>query len=135
MSPQKRLQVGLLGLRLGVFIVMLAWTIDKFVNPTHSSSVYAHFYGISIGHTPLYILGALELILLMAFVLGIRRRLSYGLVLILHGVSTLSSWPQYINPFEGSNLLFFAAWPMLAASAMLYSLRDQDRLLSIRRFG
>jgi len=48
-------------------------------------------------------------------------------VLLLHGVSTLSSFHQYRFPFENkTNLLFFAAWPMLAACFTLYYLRDLD---------
>jgi hypothetical protein len=45
-------------------------------------------------------------------------------VLLLHAVSTFSSYRQYLDPFN--NLLFFAAWPMLAACFTLYTLRDLD---------
>lgn len=41
----------------------------------------------------------------------------------------LSPWQQYRNPFD--NLLFFAAWPMLAAWIALYMLRDEDQLSSV----
>ena len=68
------------------------------------------------------------LALLTAFVAGFARRWSYGLVLLLHAVSTLSSWRQYLHPFEGASILFFAAWPMLAACLALYALRDSDTL-------
>lgn len=62
--------------------------------------------------------------LLLAFLVGYQKRVSYGLVLVLHGVSTLSSYAKYLEPF--SHLLFFAAWPMLAACVALYLLRDLD---------
>lgn len=127
MNQQQRLSISLLMLRLGVFLVMLMWTIDKFARPDHAAGVFANFYGVSgLDAQMAYLLGALELALLLAFVLGFARRWSYGLVLVLHGVSTLSSWNQYLHPFEGPNLLFFAAWPMLAACAALYLLRDSD---------
>jgi putative oxidoreductase len=45
-------------------------------------------------------------------------------------VSTLASFGKYVAPFEPHNLLFFAAWPMLAACIALYLLRDSDTLLS-----
>ena len=38
MSVQQRLPLALLFLRLGVFIVMLMWTLDKFVKPDHAVS-------------------------------------------------------------------------------------------------
>ncbi|RLA44013.1 MAG: hypothetical protein DRR06_10735 [Gammaproteobacteria bacterium] len=136
MAIQHRLPIALLGLRLAIFVVMLAWTIDKFVRPEHAANVYDHFYGLAdIGQTIMYGLAGLEMVLLLAFLLGIKRRISYGLVLLLHGVSTVSAWQQYTHPFEGSNLLFFAAWPMLAACLMLYLMRDQDNLLTIRRLA
>lgn len=127
MNRQRRLALSLLMLRLGIFVVMLVWTIDKFVRPGHAAGVFSTFYGISGLDARLgYVLGSLELVLLLAFVAGIARRWSYGIVLVLHAASTLSSWSQYLHPFEGPNLLFFAAWPMLAACAALYLLRDWD---------
>jgi len=44
MSTESRLGLPLFTLRLGVFIVMLMWTLDKFVNPAHSAAVYENFY-------------------------------------------------------------------------------------------
>ena len=126
----QRIPLSLLFLRLGIFIVMLMWTLDKFFNPGHAGKVYAGFYGITIeGNTLMYVIGAVELVLVLAFVAGAFRRWTYGAVLILHGISTLSSWQQYINPFD--NLLFFAAWPMLAACIALYLLRDLDTRWSV----
>ena len=122
---QKRVANALLLLRLGVFIVMLMWTLDKFVNPQHSGAVFEHFYGLGgLSSTVFTIIGALQLLLLAAFVTGFMKRYSYGLVMLFHTVSTLSSWQQYLDPFN--NLLFFAAWPMLAACITLYMLRDMD---------
>jgi hypothetical protein len=69
-----------------------------------------------------------ELALLAAFVAGAVKPWSYGLVTLLHGISTLASFRQYLAPFEGPNLLFFAAWPMLAACVALFLLRDRDTL-------
>lgn len=125
MNQQARLTWSLLLLRLGVFLVMLMWTLDKFVQPEHSAKVFEGFYGLGGFSTEIfYLLGALELLLILAFVTGSWKRISYGLVMILHGVSTLSSYAQYFDPFN--NLLFFAAWPMLAACVALYLLRDSD---------
>jgi putative oxidoreductase len=125
MNQQERITWSLLFLRVTVFVVMLFWTLDKFVQPEHTSKVFAGFYGLSgLGETAFYLLGAAELLLILAFVTGSWKRISYGLVLLLHGISTLSSYRQYLDPF--SNLMFFAAWPMLGACAALYLLRDLD---------
>lgn len=120
-----RIANALFTLRLGVFIVMLMWTLDKFVNPQHTAAVFDSFYGLgNIGPGLFMLIGALQLVLVLAFVAGFRKRLTYGAVFLLHAVSTLSSWQQYLDGFN--NLLFFAAWPMLAACYALYILRDMD---------
>ena len=128
-----RKTASLFSLRISIFLVMFMWTIDKFINPAHATKVYQKFYGISVGEMLMTALAAAELLLLAGFLLGVKRRITYGAVLILHGVSTLSSWQQYANPFEGPNLLFFAAWPMLAACFVLYLYRDEDQLLTIEK--
>lgn len=123
----ERLPKALFALRLGVFIVMIMWTLDKFVAPEHAARVWGHFYMIGgLGPTAFYIIGGLQLLLVLAFVAGLYKRLTYGAIFLLHGVSTLSSWRQYLDGFD--NLLFFAAWPMLAACFALYLLRDADTL-------
>jgi len=125
MTQAKRIAASLLLLRIAVFVVMLMWTLDKFVNPGHASRVLEIFFGISgFGEVAFLIIGALEMLLILAFVTGSWKRISYGLVLLLHGASTLVSYAQYLDPFN--NLLFFAAWPMLAACITLYALRDLD---------
>jgi hypothetical protein len=127
---RNRLQWSLLALRLGVFVVMLMWTIDKFVNPGHSIKIFEHFYAISgLGENIAYLLGALQLVLVFAFVAGIKKRITYGLIFLLHGGSTLASFPQYFDAFN--NLLFFAAWPMWAACFALYLLRDADTKFTV----
>jgi len=126
-----RLQWSLLALRVGVFIVMLFWTLDKFINPDHSIKIFEKFYAISgLGESIAYILGTLQLMLVIAFVAGIKKRITYGLIFLLHGASTLSAYGQYFDAFN--NLLFFAAWPMLAACFALYLLRDEDTKFTLK---
>jgi hypothetical protein len=129
-SIQRRLPPALLALRLGVFLVMLMWTLDKLINPDHAAGVWAAFYGLEgIGPGLFMAIGLVQLALVLAFVAGAWKRWTYGAILVLHAVSTLSSWQQYLNAFD--NLLFFAAWPMLAACFALYLLRDADRLWTV----
>lgn len=125
MQPDDRISRARLLLRLSVFLVMLMWTMDKLLNPGHATQVYTHFYGIAgLGPGVFYVIGAAELLLLLGFVVGLQKRFTYGAVLVLHAMSTLSAFRQYLDPL--SNLLFFAAWPMLAACFTLYMLRSLD---------
>jgi hypothetical protein len=129
-SVNKRVATALIILRLGVFIVMLMWTLDKLLNVQHAAGVFSNFYGLGgIEATAMRMLGLAELALIVAFLAGYKKRFTYGAVLALHAVSTVSSYRQYLDPF--SNLLFFAAWPMLAACIALYMLRDLDTIATI----
>jgi hypothetical protein len=108
---------------------MFMWTLDKFLNPEHAAAVYENFYFIGgIGNFLFYVIGAIEMMILTGFLLGYQKKLTYGAVLIFHAISTLSSFKQYLSPFASPNLLFFAAWPMLAACFALYYLRDHDTM-------
>lgn len=123
--PAARLSWSLFLLRAGVFIVMLMWTLDKFVQPEHAAAIYENFYAIGgLGSAVFYVIGAIQMIIILSFLAGIMKTWSYGAVLLFHSVSTLSSYNQYLDAF--SNLLFFAAWPMLAACVALFLLRDFD---------
>jgi putative oxidoreductase len=129
---QKKLQFSLLCLRLSVFLVMFMWTIDKFFNHEHAATVFENFYYLGgMESFAIKAIGAIEMVILLLFLAGYQKKYTYGSVLVFHAVSTLSSFKQYLSPFEGPNLLFFAAWPMLAACLTLFLLRDQDTKLSV----
>ena len=111
---------------------MFMWTIDKLINPAHALKVYESFYYIAgLDVNVMYVIAAIELIILLKFVAGYKKKYTYGAVLVLHAVSTLSSFKKYLAPFDGPNLLFFAAWPMLAACFALFILRDLDKKWSV----
>ena len=127
---QNRLQWSLLSLRVTIFIVMFVWTLDKFVNPAHGMAIFEKFYGIGgVPEMAVYVMGALQLSLVLAFLAGLAKKYTYGLIFILHGGSTLSSFPQYLDAFN--HLLFFAAWPMWGACFALFLLRDADTKFAI----
>jgi hypothetical protein len=132
MKNENRLALSLFALRLTVAVVMLVWNLDKFINPRHAASVYENFYLLGgLGREVMFAIGAVEIVIVVAFLLGVKKRFTYGTVLALHAISTLSSYKQYLAPYDGPNILFFAAWPMLAACLALYLLRDQDVMFTI----
>jgi len=134
MSFQSRLALSLLALRLGVAIVMLVWSVDKLLRPDHAAGVFAAFYAMpGLGESVFYVLGLAQLVLVLTFLAGVAQTVTYGAILLMHTVSTLSSYGQYLAPFEGANILFFAAWPMLAACVALFLLRESDSLLRLGR--
>ena len=132
LKSNRNLTLSLLFLRLGVFIVMFMWTLDKFVNPGHSAAILEKFYFLEgVGMQIVYALGTLEMLLILGFIAGYKKKWTYGIVLFLHASSTLSSFGQYLDPWK--HLLFFAGWPMLAACISLYLLRDDDTLFALEK--
>jgi len=130
-NHKSRIAFCLLLLRFGVGIVFLMWTADKFLNPEHTVSVFERFYKIpGLGITAAYLIGAAQLTLLIAFLTGSFKKCSYGLIFILHGLSTLSTYAKLLDPWSPPNLLFYTALPMLAACWVLWSLRDLDTAFS-----
>lgn len=127
--PARHLALSLLLLRLGIAIVMGIWTADKFVNPGHGQAVLEHFYGMGdAGVTVVTLIGLAQVIVVTLFTIGLFKTWSYGAILLMHGITTLASWKQYLDAFD--NLLFFAAWPMLAACITLFLLRKFDTILN-----
>ena len=109
----------------GHFHCFLFWTLDKIIYPKHAAGVFSKFYGLeSMGDNIFLAIGIVQLIIILSFAAGLFKTWTYGLVLLLHTVSTVSTFSLYTRPFD--NLLFFAAWPMLAACIALFLLRDWD---------
>ena len=131
-NEPKQLPLALFLMRVSVFIVFLVWTLDKFLRPDHASSVYQNFYfSPALSAVVLSVLGVIEMIILVGFLLGVKKKLTYGAVLLLHLISTVASYKQYLAPFESMHILFFAAIPMLATCYALYVLRDHDTMLTL----
>lgn len=130
-SVPRNLPFALLLIRISVVVMLVPWIVDKFCNPQHAIAVFQHFYAIGgVAEKLVFAIGIAQVVLVLCFALGLFRGASYGMVALMHAGSTLSSWQTYLHPFEGANLLFFAAWPMLAACIALFLLRDYDTLFS-----
>ena len=129
---EKKFSVAMFFLRVSVLLVMAMWTFDKLIDPGHAAKVLQGFYALpGVGSSVIMALGAAELVLLVLFFFGILKTYTYGAILLLHALSTFSAFGKYMAPFDG-NLLFFAAWPMLAACVMLFLFRDQDTLFQFK---
>ena len=123
----RKLAWCLLWLRLGVASVFVMWTVDKFVNPEHAAAVFKKFYAIDgLSSALSYGVGAVQSLLVICFTIGLFRTFSYGIILILHTISVVSSYKAYLDPWTYPHLLFFAALPMLAACVTLWWLRSYD---------
>lgn len=117
--------------RLSIFLFMLPWQLMRFTKPEAINSISNKYYKFSMPEIGSTITGVLMIALLVAFVLGFKKKMSYLLVLVLHGIGTVMTIPNLIPGLEGYNQLFLAAVPALAAMLLLYCLRDEDTMLSV----
>lgn len=129
LSPEleKRLPAALAVLRITLAIFLLLWAVEKIVIPRGSAEIFASFYGLEVPAAVVPWLGAAELVLVAAFLVGLWRRLTYGLALLFHAVSVASTWRQLLDPLGSPNHLFIAGVPVLAGFVVLYVLRRWDR--------
>lgn len=128
------LRIPLFLTRLSIVAFLLPWQIMRFTKPESIAGIAKKYYNIS--HVPEIastITGVLMMALLLAFLVGFKKRISYGLVMVLHGIGTLMTLPNLIPGLEGYNQLFLAAVPTFFAMLLLYCLRDQDTLLSLNK--
>lgn len=126
-----RISKALLIVRLSIVVFLAYWIADKFINPEHAVKIFSKFYFLEITPVMGMVFGGVQLLLIVAFALGMWKKYTYLLVMLMHGVSTISSYHQYLNPFEGSNLLFVAAIPVLGAMIALWMFRDEDTLWTV----
>jgi putative oxidoreductase len=129
-GARRRFGVALALLRVALGLFLLVFGLEKFVITDSSVAIYQHLYGVSASHTLAYALGALETLLAIAIIVGVFRRWSYALGLLVHGATTVATARLIIDPWgliSGEpQHLYLAAVPVLAAFAALYLLRDLD---------
>lgn len=128
----RRLPISLLMLRLSIGWFLMQWAIEKFVKPDVTAKIFSAFYKLPLDLEFAPIVGGLQILLVLAFLTGLMKPLSYGLIAAMHSVSTVSTWKSIVMPFaEGSNHLFTTGVPVLAACWILFALRDQDVMFSV----
>ncbi len=127
-ETRNRLQPwALLLQRLALAAFMTVWALDKIIRPEHASGVFDYFYGIPLAQHLTWVVGAIELLVILAFALGFLRTYSYLALFLAHGFSTMTTLKTLAHPYgEGSAILFWAAVPVLAAFWTQFALRKED---------
>jgi len=134
MTEDKTLGWALFALRVGLAILFLVWALDKLLNVEHAKAVFAGFYGQNaetMSSSIPYALGAAQLLLVLAFLAGAFKTVSYGALLLMHISTTIVSLKMHATPFDVPQILFWANWPILGALIALFLLRDRDRMFSV----
>jgi len=128
-----KLQLPLFLTRLSIAVFLLPWILMRFVDSGASAQrISKKYYFFEQTPTITTIIGILWVILLVAFVIGFKKKVSYFLVFLIHLVGTLFSLRFMIPGTENFVPTFMAALPTLMAMFLLWKLRDHDTLLSAK---
>ncbi len=99
MNPH-RIPAALLILRLSIGVFLLVWASLKFLRPEWMVNVFRGTYGLDwVTADYAYVVGALQLLLVVAFILGVARTATYGLTTVMHATGI-------VGALLGGNLLF-----------------------------
>lgn len=136
---KQRLPLCLFFCRLAVFIVFLIWTYDKLARPEHGIHMMVKFYYVpkSIAEALVLILGVIELVLLILFVLGMYKRFTRAVFLFLSVLAVaapkvVAGYYRAIVVEPHPTILYYTGFCLLACAFIVYYLRDYDTLYSIK---
>ena len=133
MERDSKLELSLAAIRLTTAAFMMVWAVDKLWNVKHAQAIFTSFYFWKDAPPQVLMgVGVLQVLIVLAFAIGLARFWTYGAILLMHAVTTIVSVGRMVPPFgPGSNILFWASVPVLAAILTLFLLRDRDRLLVV----
>lgn len=128
----RNLKLPLFLTRLSIALFLFPWVLMRLTKVEAGAGLFEKYYFIKgMPNTVALAIAIFWAVLLLAFVTGFKKRISYGLVFLLHAVGTLMTLPYLIPGTENFKILFMAAIPTAAAMGLLYILRNEDTLLSI----
>ncbi len=131
MTAPASLSLLLTRLSFGAFLAI--WGGSKLTSPESTEGIFTKYYGIEgLGAFASTSLGVAQIVLGLVIMVGLFRTVSYGLGVVIHGVSSISILSHLIAPLaEGSNLIFWASVPVLFAALGLFLARHHDTLFSL----
>jgi hypothetical protein len=133
MPPETRLTLkgALLFLRLSLALYLLLNGLAKIAIPNDAQAALETLYHLNFSFTETTLLGLSQAVLAGMIASGALRALSYGLGFLVQTVGTFARYAALFTPFEADHLVHLAAIPVLAGSALLFALRDEDTILSL----
>ncbi len=118
--------------RLSIAIFLLPWILMRFIDGGASAKgISKKYYFFEQPDILTTLIGVGWLILLAAFLVGFKKKISYFLVFLIHAVGTAFSLRFMIPGTENFVPTFMAALPALMAMYLLWTLRKEDTLLSL----
>ena len=126
---------SLLLLRVTTGVLLIVWAMVRLGGTEHAIAISdKYYYGLASTETIQYALGGPQLLLGLAVVLGLFRRLVYPIQAVVLFVGAAAVWPSLLDPLglifgeDNVNILFFPSTTVFAATLILLAFRGDDRL-------
>lgn len=126
---------SLLLLRIGTGLLLVVWGALRVVSPATGPGLANKYYGGFLDLQGIQLgFGAAEIIVGLLVVLGLFRRISYGLQVAILVPGAIMLWRYLLDPLgmylldkDSSQILFFPSITIAAATLVLLAFRDEDR--------
>ena len=145
----RRIEVSLFIIRVTAAIFLGLWATLKFHHPEWTQNIFKGAYRLKdfgLENLPAevsYMLGGLQILIVLAFACGILRTWTYGLMMLMSAAGVLGSLGSIVNFNDQGELiaayaryprnLMLTSIPTLGALIALFILRDQDNFLAVPR--
>ena len=130
MTSIRHVAIALLVLRLSAGAFLMVWASLKFLRPEWMQNVFRNTYGIADASQDwAFGVGAVQMALVVLFILGVWRTVTYGLVTAMHATGIVGAalggalWNFTTYP----NNLLWTSVATLGALVALFILRHDDR--------
>lgn len=123
-----RLALSLLIIRLSAGAFLGVWASLKFFRPEWMVNVFRGTYKLDfITQDFAFAVGALQMLIVVLFIIGFQRTIFYALVALMHSAGVIGSLPSLLFKFTNypQNLLWTSV-PTLGALVALFLLRKHD---------
>lgn len=144
MRQERRIEIALLIIRVTAAIFLGLWATLKFYHPEWQRNIFEGAYNISfftVTDNLSYLIGSVQIIIVLAFVSGFMRTWTYGIVMLMSAAGVMGSLGSFININEAGELyaaytkypknLMLTSIPTLGALVGLFLMRDLDNLFSL----
>ncbi len=92
MPSQNRLNLALLIIRLGAGAFLVVWASLKFLRPEWMVNVFRGTYQQAwVTQDHAFIVGALQMLVVIIFILGLWRTLTYAFITVMHATGVLGT--------------------------------------------
>ena len=126
--------ISLLVLRISIGLLLVIWGADKIVDLEHavavSNKVYYGAFSGPVMQSLLTVVGALEISLGIAVIVGVFRHIAYIFLALVTGTTLVAVSGSVIDPWgwflENSNVLFYPSLIIFAGVLVLFAFREAD---------